>query len=303
MGCIVVAGLLALFVLALVVVSYERQLRSIARFLDGREKGSNQRVSVDFPTKGISGVARAVNRYLDEERDRRIEDEERRSAFQQDLASLSHDIRTPLAGAQGYLQLYDREGDPDARQRCVREARQRLAAMRRLVDQLFEYTKAADPTHELELSPVRPYPLIADALAESYPAFAARGWEPVVDFEDEEVRVRGNREALARVFSNLVANALRHGAAAPRIVQRGTVVEFRNPVDDPGAVDTRRMFARFYRADPARTNEGSGLGLAIVAHLCGRMGGRVSARMEGDVLCIRIEFPQDAEDPAVHRAF
>lgn len=296
MEILIVACVLAAFVLAFVVVSYERELRSIARFLEGRERGSNQRVTVEYPTRGVTGVARAINTYLDEERDRRIAEEERRSAFQQDLASLSHDIRTPLAGAQGYLQLYAREQGVEERERCVREAESRLAAMRELVDQLFEYTKAADPTHAMELEAVQPYPLLAEALAGAYPDFAARGWEPCIDFEDEELWVQGNREALCRVFANLTVNALRYGSEAPTIVQRGRRVEFRNAVDNPDAIDVNRMFARFYRADAARAGGASGLGLAIVAHLCERMGAQVTARIEGDALCVSIDFAELSQD-------
>lgn len=91
---VALAGALASFVLVFVVVSYERELRSMARFLEKRERGSNERVSVDFSTKGIAGIARAIN----EELDAHIAQEAHRAAFRQDLASLSHDIRTPLAG-------------------------------------------------------------------------------------------------------------------------------------------------------------------------------------------------------------
>ena len=290
MEILLVACVLAAFVLAFVVLSYERELRSIARFLRERERGSNQRVTVEYPTHGVTGIARAINAYLDEERDRRIAEDERRAAFQQDLASLSHDIRTPLAGAQGYLQLYAREQDPEARERCVREAEARLGAMRALVDQLFEYTKAADPTHALELASVRPYPVLAETLAGAYPDFAERGWSPRIDFEDEEIAVQGNEEALARVFSNLTVNALRYGCGAPEVVQRGRHLEFRNLVAHPDSIDTNRMFARFYRADAARAGGASGLGLASVAHLCEAMGAQVSATIEENVLCIAIDF-------------
>lgn len=290
MEVLVVACVLGAFVLAFVVVSYERELRSIASFLGKRERGSNQRVTVEYPTHGVTGVARAINAYLDEERCRCIAEDERRSAFQQDLASLSHDIRTPLAGAQGYLQLYAREQDPRKRERYVAEAEERLSVMRALVDQLFEYTKAADPTHALELSSVQPYPLLAETLAGAYPDFAERGWSPRICFDDEGVAVRGNEEALRRVFSNLTVNALRYGCGAPEVVQRGRRLEFRNPVVDPASIDTNRMFARFYRADEARAGGASGLGLAIVAHLCEAMGARVDASVEGSDLCISIDF-------------
>lgn len=100
---VALAAVLASFVLAFVAVSYERELRAMACFLEKRECGSNERVSVDFSTRGIAGIARAINEELNAQRDARIVQEAHRAAFRQDLASLSHDIRTPLAGAQGYF--------------------------------------------------------------------------------------------------------------------------------------------------------------------------------------------------------
>ena len=91
------AATLAAFVLAFVAVSYERELRAMSRFLERRDRNGNERISVEFSTRGISGVAKAVNAELDARRDARIERDRREEAFRQDLASLSHDIRTPLA--------------------------------------------------------------------------------------------------------------------------------------------------------------------------------------------------------------
>ena len=134
------------------------------------------------------------------------------------------------------------------------------------------------------------YPVVAHALLGLYPEFAERGWEPAVDFEDEGLTALADPEALERVVSNLAANALRYGAGAPSVVQRGRRVTFSNPVAASEAIDVSRLFERFYRADPARTGRGGGLGLAIVAELCGAMGMEVAATLEGDVLSITVEL-------------
>ena len=92
-------------------------------------------------------------------------------AFQRDLAALSHDIRTPLAGAQGYLQLHERSADPAERERCLREASSRLSAMRELTDRLFDYAKAADADSPFACEPVEVLPILAEVLAGAYPQF------------------------------------------------------------------------------------------------------------------------------------
>ena len=99
---------------ALVSFRYERELRRLARFLDQREPTGNARMTAFVRTRGVLGIARGVNAELDELQDERIASQQARQAFRAGLTCLSHDIRTPLAGAQGYLQLAEGEADPAA---------------------------------------------------------------------------------------------------------------------------------------------------------------------------------------------
>lgn len=270
----------------------DRELARIAAELEAREPEGNARIALEVRSPGLVALARAVNAELDRERDSRVRDLADRGAFQQDLASLSHDIRTPLAGAQGYLQLARRTGDEAARARYTEQAIRRLGSMRELVDGLFDYAKAADPGFAPELVPVALMPAVSDVLVSFYPQFTARGWEPRIDCADEDARVLADAPSLARALANLVNNALRYGSGAPGISVRGRGSEIRvtmsNPVERPCDIDAARLFDRFYKSDAARTGEGSGLGLAIVARLVEAMGGTVSARVEGDELAIEL---------------
>lgn len=281
---LIVVLIAAVVAIGITVGLYERELHNMAHFLHCHERGSNERISVEFATQGIREAANAMNEELDALRDARIEQEKRQVAFRQDLSSLSHDIRTPLAGAQGYLQLYERTEDPEEQKRCLKEAAVRLSVMRDLTDKLFEYAKAVDSDSPLTLERVKAFSVLAEVLAGMYPQFAERNWKPVIKFEDEDLAVLADEEALQRVFSNLLTNALRYGVDAPCIEQEGTLIRISNSVADSFSIDVAHMFDRFYQAETARTNDGSGLGLAIVASLVERMGGNVSARVyKGDL--------------------
>ena len=294
---VVLAGLACGVVgVALAALVYERQLRRLARSLRERDAHSNTRLTVEAPGRGFAELAAAVNGQLDAAQKERVEALRRQREFQRDLASLSHDVRTPLMGAKGYVRLaQDARERPDGEETVARHlaaAEARLDDMGALLDQLFAYAQASDPDLALDLRPVRVLPLLADVLVGHYPAFDERGWEPQVDFEDEALATDADAEALARIFENLVGNALRHGASTLAVRQRGRVVTFANEVADPSALDVTRLFERFYRADASRSASGAGLGLAVSASLAEAMGMRLSARLEGRMLCIDLEISE-----------
>jgi len=301
--------------LAVALVAVCREVEHMAQALESCQALGNERLAVALRLRPLVRLARAANGVLDARQDAQVAHDRATRAFQDDLAALSHDIRTPLAGAQGYLELHEMAAvaDPQKARGYLAAARERLAAVQSLVDDLFEYTKAvsmplapgcaqgvsaARPNGKEAVAPCGPapstcvYDVLTRMLAAQYPAFAQRGWEPAVDFEDDRMTAAVNPDVLERVFANLVSNALRHGSAAPRIEQRGNRLTFANEVPDPASIDPARLFERFYRANPARTGAGSGLGLAIVAQLCAAANMGLSAQLDASTLSITLAFPQ-----------
>lgn len=288
---IVLVGLACLVAgIGLAAFMYEKELRRMARFLRQRPARSNERLTVERPGRGFADMASAVNEQLDAMRDERVEGWRRQQEYQRDLASLSHDVRTPLMGAKGYLRLAQDDGDEAARMRRLDAAVERLDDMEGLVDQLFAYARANDPDLELHLRSVAVLPVLAGVLTGHFPAFDQRGWEPEVRFEDEALKADADEAALNRIFENLVGNMLRHGSAAPRIEQRGRVVTFSNEVDDPAGIEVDRLFDRFYRADASRSASGSGLGLAVAAGLAQAMSMRMDAQLDGRTLRVNLHL-------------
>lgn len=205
-------------VLAVAVVAMERQMRAVARMLASRGR-SLRRVTLPFPTPAARELAQAANGLIEEADATRLAAAEERRALQENLAAFSHDVRTPLAGAQGYLQLYGVAESAAERDECVEAAAERLTVMRGLVDALFEYAKADDGSRELACEPVDVGAVVAEGLAALYPAFTERGWEPAVSLA-EGVMAEADSEALARIVENLLGNCLRHGSAAPVVELR-----------------------------------------------------------------------------------
>lgn len=281
---------LAVVVLAVQLARSERELRSIARFLVDRDTLSNTRVTVSVHTRGFVRLGQAINRQIDRHQGERIAAEENKRDLRRGLTYLSHDIRTPLSGAQGYAQLLADEQDETERARYLDVVERRLDDVSGLLDQLYAYAQVQDPDYRIERERVDVSQVLVESLASLYAPFKERGWTPDIQLADEPLIALSDGDSLGRIFRNLVVNALRYGSEAPRIVQEGTAITFSNRVANPEAIDAERLFERFYQGDAARAGEGSGLGLAIVAQLAKALDIKLAARIEGDVLSISLEF-------------
>ena len=257
--------------------SRDRDLARLAELLDRSSVSPAPRARLESSDPAVAELARAIDRHLDADLERDLERRRADERFREQLAALSHDIRTPLAGAQGYLQLAQRAEDPERAARYLEGAEKRLAAMRVLVDDLFTYARAADPSWEPELVACDLAEAAADALAARYEAFGTRGWEPDVRLA-ETVPVLAAPDALARVIANLLENALVHGCGAPQVRVEGTALAVENPVapEDAARLDPARLTERFYQGDPSRTGHGTGLGLAVARALTESMGGTLT---------------------------
>ena len=285
------ALILALAALGLAVTrlwAYRTQMLEMARVLEETPPESNLRLTVRTFGMAPRRLCRAVNQRLEEGRQLRLETQKREQELKYTMACISHDIRTPLAGAMGYLQLL--EGEPERQAEYLAIVGKRLKELEGLLEELFLYTRLQGGSLPLECESMAALPPLWDALAELYPQLEAAGVEPELRFDREDMAVWASREALGRVYRNLIANALRHGGGGLTVSGRDGVICFSNELLPGPRPDPEHLFDRFYQSSPARAKGGAGLGLSIVRELMERMGGQVFAQITGDRLEIRLSF-------------
>ena len=283
--------LLALAALALAVLrllACRDQMLEMARMLEETPAESNLRLTVRMSGAAPRRLCRAVNARLEAGRQLRLEALRGERELKYTMACISHDIRTPLAGAMGYLQLLEEE--PDRREEYQPIVKKRLEELDRLLDQLFLYTRLLNASIPLECGETAALPPLWEALAELYPQLEAAGIAPELRFDQEDMKIRADPAALGRVYRNLILNALRHGGGGLAIFGQDGTIRFTNPLLPGSRPDPEHLFDRFYQSSPAQAKGGAGLGLSIVRELMARMGGRVSAQITGDILEIRLAF-------------
>jgi two-component system, OmpR family, sensor kinase len=194
------------------------------------------------------------------------------------VANISHDLRTPLAAVQGYIEvLLLKDGSLDAarRRRHLATARRQLLRLDALVSDLFELAKLQSVGMVPQCEPFSLSELAQD-IVQDYQLQASRKRVHLrFDHAPGSTVVLADIALIHRVFENLLRNAIEHtpaggevrlavapGAksAAVRISDTGAGIE---------ASDLDRIFDRFYRAEHAQSKPSvsSGLGLAIVKRI------------------------------------
>ena len=217
-------------------------------------------------------------------------------AIRQQIANISHDLRTPLTSILGYLQLL--EGDSltvEERREYLGIVRGRAKALQSLITSFYDLSRLEGGEYPLSREKVDLYHVLSELVAEFYNDFEQSGFDMTVELAPGLPAVTADPAGVLRVFTNLIRNALEHGEGRMeiRLYQEGgqVVSRFSNETHALTAEDVPHVFDRFFTSDKMRTGRNTGLGLAIVKALAGQMDCRAEAALEGDMFAITLRWP------------
>jgi signal transduction histidine kinase len=284
------AALLAVGFSLLFAIPMARRIEEVRR---GTERLAGGELGAELTVEGndeVSQLAAGFNRMarmLEAAGEREREMERARRDL---VASVSHDLRTPLAAVRALIEAVA-DGvveDPGTKERYLASAQNELAHLGRLVDDLFELAQIDAGVLRLELEKASLHDLVSDTLASFRPQAERKGVRLIGEVAGGVDPVLMSPSRIQRVLHNLLSNALRHtpadGTIAVRAEPDGEVV--RVEVADTGEgialEDLPRVFERSYRGEKSRTRReavdpGAGLGLAIARGLVEAHGGHITA--------------------------
>jgi two-component system, OmpR family, sensor histidine kinase BaeS len=203
------------------------------------------------------------------------------------VGDVAHELRTPLATLDGYLEGLQ-DGVIVPAPQTWQLLRLETARMTRLVNDLQELWRAESHQLPLRIGSVAASQVIARAVDRIAPLALTRGIELDVEVPDA-LEFRADSDRAAQIVENFLSNAVRYGPDRVPVTVRarrsGDTVEIAVTDQGPGLTPEQRrlVFERFYRVDPARSRAlgGSGIGLAIARALAEAMGGSVAAESAG----------------------
>lgn len=218
------------------------------------------------------------------------------------IVYLAHDLKTPLTSVIGYLNLLVDEPQisPATRARYTGIALEKALRLEELVNEFFEITRFSLSHLELELSRVDLSLMLRQMVSEFSPELAEKRLDCRMELPPE-LPVRCDAAKLARVFDNLLRNAVSYGDPGTTLFVRGGLdgdmveLHFVNHGRTIPPEKLARIFEKFFRADESRASASgnAGLGLAIAKQIVEQHGGSIAAASADDQVEFTLRLPRN----------
>lgn len=289
--CLILLGI-ALVIAIIYIIILNDDINTIHKKINWlRQADTNNKLTTDTFNKSISKLICEINEVLEKERQIEVQSNRMNKKMKQIITNISHDLRTPLTSAIGYIQLIKDDKVPDEKkEEYVNIVETRLKVLSKLLEDFFDFTKIIENKIEMHNEKINISNLLNETLLIYYEEFINKNITPQINIVPN-IYIYSDINGLKRIFQNIIQNALVHGKESLEISleqKDKTEISFKNKIDNKVNIETEKLFERFYTADLSRTNKNTGLGLAIVKEIVNQMNGKVTAKIEDNYLNIMI---------------
>jgi len=254
----------------------------------------------------FSEIAANINKMSEEIRVLMESERHNEKSKNEMITNIAHDLRTPLTSILGYLDLINkRELTEDTKKEYLKIVYKKSKKLQDLIESLFSFTKTNSSKLVLKIDKIDIIKLLCQLMEEFYPNFEDKGITCSVNTNIDSYVIDGDGTLLARLFDNLINNAVKYGADGKRIdvkiIAENNIVKI--AVINYGKVipqdELPLIFDKFYRVDQARNSGtgGTGLGLAIAKNITELHHGviEVTSDLGGTVFSVTLPKELDVE--------
>lgn len=282
-------------ILLFLVLLQRHEIKSISRQLkEIKEQETNELIHSDGSGKTYAELINEINTLLREIQKIRIHYQQKNHALEQMITNISHDLRTPLTSAMGYIHIIQSSDiAEDEKNRELAIVEKRLIHLEELINSFFEFSKIISNGKAPEKMEVNIIAVLEESIAHYYDDYCAKNREIIFKSGQHKLIIRSNKNMLLRIFDNLISNALKHGTDSLTVsidTAENIQIKFVNRLYGSD-IDIDRIFDEFYTTDISRTKGNTGLGLAIVKQFTEMLGGTVSAQHTDSLFSLTIAFP------------
>lgn len=237
-----------------------------------------------------------INQLIKDTRTLKVDYQKKNHALEQMMTNISHDLRTPLTSAMGYIHLI--QNSQLSEQEKTRELEiieKRLIRLEELINSFFELSKTISRGKAPEKTELNPISILEEAIVHYYDDYCDKNREIILKCDNHKLMINSNRNMLLRIFDNLINNSLKHGKGNLEITvknDKAFTLVFENPLNEQPP-DIEHIFDEFYTMDISRTKGNTGLGLAIAKQFTEMLGGNITATLNEETFIMTLEFSND----------
>lgn len=275
-----------------IVKEYDKLLVRLDRIAQGDFKVDDQYQTSILPS--LQEKLDTVQEDFEEAVKERVRSQNLRTEL---ITNVSHDLKTPLTGIKSYLELLnDSQLSAEDKEEYLIRLNQYTDRLSKLIEDLFEVSKANSGNIQLETQNVDIVSLVEQVLVENETMLEKKGLSPVIRKPEEPILCLLDGDKTVRIFENLLSNVAKYALENTRVFvtmekNQDTVdIMIQNISKTPLDFDPHDITERFVRADQSRHEEGSGLGLAIVKSFCEIQNGSFTVQLDGDVFKAIVSF-------------
>nr|WP_243158634.1 HAMP domain-containing sensor histidine kinase [Clostridium perfringens] len=293
-GFIIGLSLTILIVLLIIFILKTKEINRLTLELKKlNREGKIEKLRLSLPNKNIENLIVEINTLIDDKRKMENIYKEKDIELREAIANMSHDLRTPLTSIMGYVYLLnDDKLDKEERKEYLKIIEKRSLVLNDLITNFYGLSRIQADQYEIKLEPVNLELVLGEIIAAFYETLDYKFGEPEINIEEGLGPVLGDKQALNRIFTNLIENIIKHGEGEVKISlkkkNKYIVMEFSNKAEELEPKDVNRIFEKFFTKDRMRTGQNTGLGLAIVKLLVEKQGQKIEAKKVGNRLVINI---------------
>lgn len=253
----------------------------------------------------FSGMASNLNKMVGDIRDLMDKERESERTKNELITNVAHDLRTPLTSIIGYLELLSgpTQIPVEMQKKYIDITFIKAKRLEKLIEDLFGFTKLNYGKISMKVSKVDIIKLLSQLIEEFYPNFTEKNLSYELQSNVPMKVIAADGNLLARLFDNLINNAIKYGADGKRVLVKvhatDTIVTV--SITNYGYVipkdELAMVFDKFYRVEQSRSTNtgGTGLGLAIAKNIVDMHGGTigVNSDLNGTVFTVKLQVNFD----------
>lgn len=286
---------------------YIRYISRISEAVQNISEGDLNTVIDVIGDDEFSGMAANLNRMAADIKQLMEKERESERTKNELITNVAHDLRTPLTSIIGYLELLtnNQQIPADMQHKYIEIAYGKSRRLQKLIEDLFGFTKLNYGKIAMHVGQIDIVKLLGQLVEEAYPNFVEKGLSYDLQSNVPVKIINADGNLLARLFDNLIGNAIKYGADGKRVLVKihaeseTVTVSVTNYGYVIPADELPLIFNKFYRVEQSRSSStgGTGLGLAIAKEIVDMHGGTISVAsdLNGTIFTVKLQVHFDVD--------